>query len=366
MLTGWDLLTTLQHLGSGQRSLGPPPGSSGSGLVLGQWGHASGPARLVLEVVVSEGQHVWRSDDVPGASRVSCVSTAVCTARVPVTTAAHRAAAFSPGVWWGGSAFRACAPHSRAAWCAGRRPAPRVPAQIRGNTRPAGRGHSIAVGPTGAFPCLSGWSTCSRSRAGPQASWRSRSWRSRPGKRRRRCRTSSERSCRGGHGLWGAEGWHDPVPPPSLQSAPGGGLAGRQAGQPRLGQDLQRQRESQWPGRGQHRSLRPRPAWPLGLLGLPLVTRRSSSMDRFGGFPAGTSRQPGQRPHSPRPTPTQTGLFVCLQFEGGRSTEEIRKFWQNHEHPSINKQEWSEQEVAQLKAVAAKHGHLDWLQFADS
>lgn len=88
-------------------------------------------------------------------------------------------------------------------------------------------------------------------------------------------------------------------------------------------------------------------------------------MDRFGGFPAGTSRQPGQRPHSPRPTPTQTGLFVCLQFEGGRSTEEIRKFWQNHEHPSINKQEWSEQEVAQLKAVAAKHGHLDWQSIAE-
>ena len=88
-------------------------------------------------------------------------------------------------------------------------------------------------------------------------------------------------------------------------------------------------------------------------------------MDRLGGFPAGTSRQPGQRPHSPRPTPTQTGLFVCLQFEGGRSTEEIRKFWQNHEHPSINKQEWSEQEVAQLKAVAAKHGHLDWQSIAE-
>uniref|UniRef100_A0A8B9YPD0 snRNA-activating protein complex subunit 4 n=1 Tax=Bos mutus grunniens TaxID=30521 RepID=A0A8B9YPD0_BOSMU len=54
-----------------------------------------------------------------------------------------------------------------------------------------------------------------------------------------------------------------------------------------------------------------------------------------------------------------------VNFEGGRSTEEIRKFWQNHEHPSINKQEWSEQEVAQLKAVAAKHGHLDWQSIAE-
>lgn len=58
-------------------------------------------------------------------------------------------------------------------------------------------------------------------------------------------------------------------------------------------------------------------------------------------------------------------LSVSLQFEGGRSTEEIRKFWQNYEHPSINKQEWSEQEVAQLKAVAAKHGHLDWQRIAE-
>ncbi|XP_069435998.1 snRNA-activating protein complex subunit 4-like isoform X3 [Ovis canadensis] len=54
-----------------------------------------------------------------------------------------------------------------------------------------------------------------------------------------------------------------------------------------------------------------------------------------------------------------------VNFEGGRSTEEIRKFWQNYEHPSINKQEWSEQEVTQLKAVAAKHGHLDWQSIAE-
>jgi len=53
-----------------------------------------------------------------------------------------------------------------------------------------------------------------------------------------------------------------------------------------------------------------------------------------------------------------------VQFEGGRSAEEIRKFWQNCEHPSINKQEWSGQEVDQLKALAAKHGHLQWQKIA--
>ncbi|XP_021546716.1 snRNA-activating protein complex subunit 4 isoform X1 [Neomonachus schauinslandi] len=53
-----------------------------------------------------------------------------------------------------------------------------------------------------------------------------------------------------------------------------------------------------------------------------------------------------------------------VNFEGGRSAEEIRKFWQNCEHPSINKQEWSGQEVDQLKALAAKHGHLQWQKIA--
>ncbi|XP_045878270.1 snRNA-activating protein complex subunit 4 isoform X2 [Meles meles] len=54
-----------------------------------------------------------------------------------------------------------------------------------------------------------------------------------------------------------------------------------------------------------------------------------------------------------------------VNFEGGRSAEEIRKFWQNWEHPSINKQEWSGQEVDQLKAVAAQHGHLQWQEIAE-
>uniref|UniRef100_A0ABI8A448 Small nuclear RNA activating complex polypeptide 4 n=1 Tax=Felis catus TaxID=9685 RepID=A0ABI8A448_FELCA len=53
-----------------------------------------------------------------------------------------------------------------------------------------------------------------------------------------------------------------------------------------------------------------------------------------------------------------------INFEGGRSAEEIRKFWQNCEHPSINKQEWSGPEVEQLKAIAAKHGHLQWQKIA--
>lgn len=48
------------------------------------------------------------------------------------------------------------------------------------------------------------------------------------------------------------------------------------------------------------------------------------------------------------------------QFEGSRSAEEIQKFWQSSEHPSINKQEWSMEEVERLTAVATAHGHLQW------
>ncbi|XP_047554747.1 snRNA-activating protein complex subunit 4 isoform X1 [Lutra lutra] len=53
-----------------------------------------------------------------------------------------------------------------------------------------------------------------------------------------------------------------------------------------------------------------------------------------------------------------------VNFEGGRGAEEIRKFWQNWEHPSINKEDWSGREVDRLKALAAQHGHLQWQEIA--
>lgn len=59
----------------------------------------------------------------------------------------------------------------------------------------------------------------------------------------------------------------------------------------------------------------------------------------------------------------QAGLSA--QFEGSRSAGQIQKFWQNWEHPSVNKQEWSGQEVRQLKALAAQHGHLEWQRVAE-
>lgn len=34
------------------------------------------------------------------------------------------------------------------------------------------------------------------------------------------------------------------------------------------------------------------------------------------------------------------------------------------EHPSINKREWTEEEIERLKEIAAKHNYLDWQTIA--
>ncbi|XP_010115977.1 PREDICTED: snRNA-activating protein complex subunit 4, partial [Chlamydotis macqueenii] len=53
-----------------------------------------------------------------------------------------------------------------------------------------------------------------------------------------------------------------------------------------------------------------------------------------------------------------------IHFGGQRSSEELRKFWQNWEHPSINKKEWTEEEIERLKKTAAEHNYLDWQTIA--
>ncbi|NXO75719.1 SNPC4 protein, partial [Sitta europaea] len=49
-----------------------------------------------------------------------------------------------------------------------------------------------------------------------------------------------------------------------------------------------------------------------------------------------------------------------IHFDGQRSSEELKKFWQNWEHPSINKEEWTVEEIERLQQIAAKHNYLDW------
>ncbi|NXA73248.1 SNPC4 protein, partial [Thryothorus ludovicianus] len=51
-------------------------------------------------------------------------------------------------------------------------------------------------------------------------------------------------------------------------------------------------------------------------------------------------------------------------FDGQRSSEELRRFWQNWEHPSINKEEWTEEEIERLQKIAAANTFQDWQTIA--
>ncbi|NXC08378.1 SNPC4 protein, partial [Orthonyx spaldingii] len=53
-----------------------------------------------------------------------------------------------------------------------------------------------------------------------------------------------------------------------------------------------------------------------------------------------------------------------IHFDGQRRAEELRSFWENWEHPSINKKEWTEEEIERLKQIAAEHSYLDWQTIA--
>ncbi|XP_041792823.1 snRNA-activating protein complex subunit 4 isoform X2 [Chelmon rostratus] len=49
-----------------------------------------------------------------------------------------------------------------------------------------------------------------------------------------------------------------------------------------------------------------------------------------------------------------------VDFEGTRDAEDIRSFWQNFLHPSVNKTRWSQEEVQQLREVSRRHGERHW------
>ncbi|KAF7645506.1 hypothetical protein LDENG_00202900, partial [Lucifuga dentata] len=49
-----------------------------------------------------------------------------------------------------------------------------------------------------------------------------------------------------------------------------------------------------------------------------------------------------------------------IDFEGTREAEDIRCFWQNYLHPSINKSRWSQEEVQRLKEISCKHRERNW------
>uniref|UniRef100_A0A668SSN9 Small nuclear RNA activating complex, polypeptide 4 n=1 Tax=Oreochromis aureus TaxID=47969 RepID=A0A668SSN9_OREAU len=49
-----------------------------------------------------------------------------------------------------------------------------------------------------------------------------------------------------------------------------------------------------------------------------------------------------------------------IDFEETRDAGDIRCFWQNFLHPSINKTRWSQEEVQQLKEISRKHKERHW------
>ncbi|XP_018548629.1 snRNA-activating protein complex subunit 4 isoform X3 [Lates calcarifer] len=54
-----------------------------------------------------------------------------------------------------------------------------------------------------------------------------------------------------------------------------------------------------------------------------------------------------------------------IDFEGTREAEDIRCFWQNFLHPSINKSRWSQEEVQQLREVSQRHKERHWETIAE-
>ncbi|XP_036383622.1 snRNA-activating protein complex subunit 4 isoform X2 [Megalops cyprinoides] len=54
-----------------------------------------------------------------------------------------------------------------------------------------------------------------------------------------------------------------------------------------------------------------------------------------------------------------------IDFEGTRSAEDIKRFWENYLHPSINKSSWKEDEIEKLKGIVEKHNHCNWDQIAE-
>ncbi|XP_056139702.1 snRNA-activating protein complex subunit 4 isoform X2 [Lampris incognitus] len=49
-----------------------------------------------------------------------------------------------------------------------------------------------------------------------------------------------------------------------------------------------------------------------------------------------------------------------IDFEGTREAEDLRKFWQNFLHPSINRSGWRKEEVQHLEQISRQHKERDW------
>ncbi|CAL8248049.1 unnamed protein product [Merluccius merluccius] len=54
-----------------------------------------------------------------------------------------------------------------------------------------------------------------------------------------------------------------------------------------------------------------------------------------------------------------------IDFEGTREAEDLRRFWQNFLHPSVNKSSWTPEEIKRLEELSEEHGERDWESIAE-
>ncbi|XP_078282227.1 snRNA-activating protein complex subunit 4 isoform X2 [Rhinoraja longicauda] len=53
-----------------------------------------------------------------------------------------------------------------------------------------------------------------------------------------------------------------------------------------------------------------------------------------------------------------------IDFDGSRKAEDIKRVWQNSEHPSISQTHWSSEEIKQLNEISESAGYVDWESIA--
>ncbi|XP_055516244.1 snRNA-activating protein complex subunit 4 isoform X3 [Leucoraja erinacea] len=53
-----------------------------------------------------------------------------------------------------------------------------------------------------------------------------------------------------------------------------------------------------------------------------------------------------------------------IDFDGIRKAEDIKRVWQNSEHPSINQTQWSSEDIERLNEISKSAGYVDWESIA--
>ncbi|XP_068105331.1 snRNA-activating protein complex subunit 4 isoform X2 [Hyperolius riggenbachi] len=54
-----------------------------------------------------------------------------------------------------------------------------------------------------------------------------------------------------------------------------------------------------------------------------------------------------------------------INFEGRHRADRLSRIWQNYEHPLVNKEDWSKEEIEKLQEIANKHNFTHWNEIAE-